>query len=145
MLEHEVGLDLDLSEPENAPERRTHSGFDDLPGPAKPVNGSFWRSMLSFILILFTWTWSQSSNLRKTKTKPGFKLDGPRFSTKGEAVEEQMDALCEVYDQIPKHWYWRVMEWLPFIIKKQGAETDEYEEDFWAYKPMYVAVVVFSS
>ena len=143
MLKHEVGLDLDLSEPRNAPARRIHSGFDDLPKKAEKVNGAFWRSTLSFVLILFTWTWSKFSGLRKTKDKHDSTLDsGVGFVTKGEAVEERMDALCEDFDEIPNHWYWRVMEWLPCIIKKQEAEVNGDKENFWAYKPVYVAVAI---
>ena len=37
----------------------------------------------------------------------------PIFIFEGEAEEELADALSPVYDQLKKHTYWKIMEWIP--------------------------------
>jgi hypothetical protein len=56
-----------------------------------------------------------------------------RFISEGEAKEELHDSLSPIYDEMESHLWWRIMEWIPFLDKKQFAEVDN-KDDPWAYK-----------
>jgi len=131
MLKHEVGLDIEniLQPPPRLNPDDTHIGK-----PEKPLSKSFLKTIWAFISTPFVWIWSKLRGLRgHTHPTVVFVSEESRFVSEGEAREELQDAMSPIYDQIPLHWYWRVMEWLPFIIKKQGAEIDG-SDSFWAYK-----------
>jgi len=131
MLKHEVGLDIEniLQPPPRLKPDDIHIGK-----PEKPLRGSVLNTIWTFISAPFVWIWSKLRGLR-VQTSPNvvFTSEESRFISEGEAREELQDALSPIYDQIPLHWYWRLMEWLPFIIKKQSAEIDG-SDNFWAYK-----------
>jgi hypothetical protein len=131
MLKHEVGLDVD-----NILQPPPRIKPVDIP-IAKPEPESrvfILKSIWSIICTPFVWVWSALKKLRVSAKPPVvFVSEESRFVYEGEAEEELHDALSPVYDQIPLHWYWRLMEWIPFIIKKQSAEIHG-SDDPWAYK-----------
>jgi len=136
MLKHEVGLDVDSTPRAPSPlSPQTHRL--DEPGPLQLKGFSFHRvplSILSGLSSPFRWVWGKMSDLHLRKSpKVVFSPDLPRFVYEGEAEEELQDALSPIYDQLDVHWYWRVMEWIPWIMKKQSAEVADSNE-FWAYK-----------
>lgn len=138
MLMHEVGLDI--------------KSIDEAPLPLSPESHHLDRpnsteirgftparipmAVISTLGSPFRWVWGKLGGLRLHKgPKVVFSLESdlPRFEYEGEALEELKDALSPIYDQLHKHWYWQVMEWMPWITKKQSAEVAD-SDDFWAYK-----------
>jgi len=134
MLKHEVGLDTDSIF--DAPEALVPSTIT-LVGPnGGELEGFSLRhipvAIISGLGAPFRWVWGKLSSLRLHNTpKPPFSLEHERFVYKGEDQEELNDALSPVYDQLNKHTYWKVMEWIPWVVKKQNAEM---EDEMWAYK-----------
>jgi len=135
MLKHEVGLDIDslFEAPQPLRPAAVH-----LAGPdAAELPGFTLRkipvAIISTLASPFRWVGSKLPHLRlHSPPKVPFSLEQTdRFTYEGEAREELDDAMSPVYDQLKKHTYWKVMEWIPWIMKKQGAELDE---DIWAYK-----------
>ena len=116
MLKHEIGLDIDsISKaptlPPPHPYPSTKSDRDELQG----------ITCLNILLAIFSrlgfsllWLWNKIQGLRFRE--PPVALDLPnrrRFEYKGEAEETVQDALSQIYDQLDRHWYWKVMEWIP--------------------------------
>ncbi|KAF9786823.1 hypothetical protein BJ322DRAFT_1052259 [Thelephora terrestris] len=139
MLNHEVGLDTDsIFNAPNPLSPETHH----LDKPAANQIRGFTLSrvpvaIFSGLSAPFRWLGGKVKNLRLRRPprvvfSPSLEL--PRFKYEGsEALEELRDALSPVYDQLDLHWYWKVMEWIPWIMKKQSAEVADSDE-FWAYK-----------
>jgi len=92
-------------------------------------------AIISGLSAPFRWLGGKVKNLRLQRSpRVVFSLELPRFEYEGsEALEELGDALSPVYDQLDLHWYWKVMEWIPWIMKKQSAEVTD-SNDIWAYK-----------
>ena len=116
MLKHEVGLDIDnISEaPKPLSPATLHLAAPDAAG----LQGfSLRRLPIAIISTLgspFRWVGSKFSNLRlRAPPKLPFTLEQQKFVSDGEAQEELDDALSPIYDQMKKHTYWRVMEWIP--------------------------------
>lgn len=136
MLKHEVGLDIDsiFKAPDALSPTTLH-----LAGPDRTeLKGFSFRSVPIAVITAtgapFRWIWGKLSGLRlRSSPRVVFTLEQERFVFEGEAKEELDDALSPIYDQLTKHTYWKIMEWMPWIIKKQGAEVDG-SDDFWAYK-----------
>ena len=103
MLKHQVGLDIDSDTALEAPQ--------PVPSPtdywtkAKPDN-CFLRRILSSSL-----RWVQGKLPQTGPPKSIF--DHGEFVFKGGPKEELNDALSPIYDQLEKHTYWKVMEWIP--------------------------------
>jgi hypothetical protein len=136
MLKHEVGLDIDsIFKAPNPLSPETHSLVK--PGSGEIKGFSFIRiplAVLSGLSSPFRWGWGKMKRLRLHKApKPTFSLELPRFKYEGEPQEELADAISPIYDQLDLHWYWKVMEWIPWIVKKQSAEVADSDES-WAYK-----------
>jgi hypothetical protein len=136
MLKHEVGMDTDsIFKAPNPLPPQSHTL--DKPGPNEIRGFTLLRvpvAVVSGVTLPFRWLWGKTKNLRLHKPpKVLFSPKEERFVYKGEPVEELQDALSPVYDQLDLHWYWKVMEWIPWIIKKQSAEVTD-SDDFWAYK-----------
>ena len=99
MLKHQVGLDIDSDTALEAPQP-VPSPTDYLTKP-KPDNGVSLRQILG-------------SPFRWIQDKPPKSIfDQNRFVFKGGPQEELNDALSPIYDQLEKHTYWKVMEWIP--------------------------------
>jgi len=141
MLKHEVGLDVgpDFDSLLDVPARLKPTPATRIQLRGKPLGSkSFLKSTWSLISAPFIWFWSLFSKLHSKLRVPSHPNIPPppeesRFIFEGEAEEELHDALSPVYDQMPLHLYWRIMEWLPTIIKRQSAEIDG-SDDIWAYK-----------
>ena len=116
MLKHEVGLDIDsiFEAPKALRPATLH-----LAGPdANELQGFSFRNVpvaiISTLGAPFRWIWGKLSHLRLHKApKVVFSLEQARFISEGEAREELDDALSPVYDQLKKHTYWKIMEWIP--------------------------------
>jgi len=138
MLREEVGLDID-SISDKPPLRLEGKHLDLTPPDGSELKGFSLSTVPvavgSAIISPFRWTWRKVSHLfSKNPPKVPFTLENTkRLSYAGEAQEELEDALTPIYDQLNKHTYWKVMEWIPWIIKKQGAEEDG-SQHFWDYK-----------
>lgn len=136
MLKHEVGLDVDsiFVAPKSLSPATLHLAGPD---PAELHGLSLRHIPVAIISALgspFRWIWGKLSALRRhSSPQVVFTLEQERFVSEGEAQEELNDALSPVYDQLKKHTYWKIMEWIPWIIKKQSAEMDA-SDSFWAYK-----------
>jgi hypothetical protein len=107
MLKHEVGLDIDsiLATPEPlSPATLYLAGPDGI-----ELEGCSLLHLPAVIISAlgspFRWIWGKLSQL--------LPYHSSKFSFEGEAQEELDDALCPVYDQLDKHTYWKVMEWIP--------------------------------
>ena len=116
MLKHEVGLDTDtIDKAPEALEPTSHS----LAGPdATEIQGFSLRhipvALISAIGSPFRWVWGKLSDLVLHRSPTVvFTLEQERFVSQGEAQEELNDALSPIYDQLKKHTYWKVMEWIP--------------------------------
>jgi len=134
MLMHEVGLDIGSITKAPNPLRPTELQLTRA-NSAELRGFSFRKVPVAVVSGLgspFRWVWGKLSNLRHHDS-PKFTLEPQRPISLGEAQEELEDALSPIYDQLNKHTYWKVMEWIPWIIKKQGAEMDG-SDDIWAYK-----------
>ena len=83
---------------------------------------------MSFPFILLT-------SLITGGRKPSVNVEPrPRSPFLDEDVEELQDALSPIYDQLPRQWYWRVLEWIPLHVKKQKAlvaQTDNENDYVW--------------
>ena len=116
MLQHEVGLDIDSLSAAPKPLSPTALYLAE-PSGAELEGFSFRHIPIAIISALsspFRWVWSKLSNLRLRKApKVVFSLEQERWVSEGEAQEELNDALCPIYDQLDKHTYWKVMEWIP--------------------------------
>jgi len=116
MLKHEVGLDIDsiTKAPEPLLPATRHLARQDS---AELQGFSFHRIPIAIISGLgypFRWVWVKLTHLRfQGSPKIVFTLEQPRFISEGEAQEELNDAISPIYDQLPKHTYWKVMEWIP--------------------------------
>jgi hypothetical protein len=140
MLQHEVGLDIDRlygSPPSRlspADDKRVQpAGKKLVPGPIKFIK-IIWAS----VSLPFVWLITKIRNLKiRSGPRPVFTTEESRFVSEGEEREELHDALAPIYDQLNMHGYWKVMEWIPWITKKQRAEIDG-SDAFWAYQFMYV-------
>ena len=116
MLKHEVGLDINSIF--EAPKPLSPATLR-LAGPdgAELKGFSFRNVPVAIISALgspFRWIWGKLSHLRRQSSpKVVFTLEQERFIYEGEAQEELNDALSPVYDQLKKHTYWKVMEWIP--------------------------------
>jgi hypothetical protein len=145
MLQHEVGFDID--HPCEAPPRLSPEGRRMRP-PGKnsvPELINFVKIIWASISMPFSWLISEIPNLRvRSEPTPAFTVEENLFVSKGEQREELDDALSPVYDQLSMHWYWKIMEWIPWITKKQSAEIDG-SDAFWAYQFMYVWCPCFDS
>lgn len=116
MLKHEVGLDTDsiFKAPEALPPATLH-----LAGPdSTEIKGFSFRNIPKGIVTAagapFRWVWGGLSHLRiHGSPKLAFTPEQERFVYEGEAREELADALSPIYDQLSKHTYWKVMEWIP--------------------------------
>ena len=115
MLMHEIGLDIDsiFKAPPPLPPKTLQ-----LAGPSNELEGfSLARIPVAVISGLgspFRWVWAKLPRLRShTPPKVPFTLERPGFVSEGEAKEELDDALSPIYDQLDKHYYWSVMEWVP--------------------------------
>ena len=116
MLMHEVGLDINsiTSAPPPLEPAALHLAVPD----GNELEGfSLSRIPAAIISGLgspFRWIWTKLPHLRfRSSPKVVFTLEQPRFISVGEANEELNDALSPIYDQLDKHTYWKVMEWLP--------------------------------
>lgn len=116
MLKHEVGLDIDSIF--HAPEALSPATLH-LAGPdAAELKGFSFRNIPIAIITAagapFRWTWGKLSGLRiRSSPRVVFTLEQERFVSEGEAKEELDDALSPIYDQLKKHTYWKIMEWIP--------------------------------
>jgi len=137
MLKHEVGLDIDSIFVAPKPL------LPDTYQLQKPGNGELKgftllrvpTAVLSGVTLPIRWVWVKLTHLRFQKPpKVPYLPELPRFQYEGEAREELEDAICPVYDQLQMHWYWKVMEWIPWVIKKQSAEIADSDDVRWAYK-----------
>ena len=116
MLKHEVGLDVDsiLVAPKALSPATLH-----LAGPdGAELKGFSFRNVpiaiISAVGAPFRWIWGQLSQLKLSRgPKVVFTLEQERFIYEGEAQEELDDALSPIYDQLKKHTYWKIMEWIP--------------------------------
>jgi hypothetical protein len=136
MLKHEVGLDTDsIFRAPNPISPETHSL--DKPGGNEIRGFTLTRvpvAIWSGVSLPFRWLWGKTKKLRLQRPpRVLFSLEQERFVYQGEPVEELQDALSPVYDQLDLHWYWKFMEWVPWIMKKQSAEIAD-SDDLWAYK-----------
>jgi hypothetical protein len=136
MLKHEVGLDIGsiLQAPHPLSPESHHL---DKPGSTEMKGFSLAHlpiAILSTCATPFRWAWGKAKNLRLHKPpRVAFSPDLPRFVYEGEDQEELKDALSPIYDQLDAHMSWKIMEWIPWISKKQSAEVAD-SDDFWAYK-----------
>jgi hypothetical protein len=113
MLMHEVGLDIDsiLQAPPSLSPTSLH-----LAGPDNELEGfSFRRIPVAIISgISSPFRWAKLPRLRsRASPQVVFTLEQARFVSEGEAKEELADALSPIYDQLDKHTYWKLMEWIP--------------------------------
>ncbi|KAF9645435.1 hypothetical protein BDM02DRAFT_3101283 [Thelephora ganbajun] len=116
MLKHEVGLDVDsiFKAPNPLPPATLH-----LAGPDSTELEGFSLRHIPVVIISglgspFRWIWGKLSHLRLRRSPQViFSLEQSRFVSEGEAQEELNDALSPIYDQLEKHTYWKVMEWIP--------------------------------
>lgn len=116
MLKHEVGLDIEnIFKAPKALSPETHH-------LVKPGSGELKGFTLSRIPIAifsgltspFRWVGVKAKHLLRPKpSDAALSFDLPQFEYEGEAREELKDALSPIYDQLPLHWYWRLMEWIP--------------------------------
>ena len=115
MLKHEVGLDIDsiFSPPPPLSPTTLHLAAPD----GELVGFSFRRiptAIISGLTSPFRWVWAKLPHLRShSSPKVPFTLEQSRFIFEGEAKEELEDALSPIYDQLDKHTYWKIMEWIP--------------------------------
>jgi hypothetical protein len=143
MLKHEVGLDIDSisNAPFKAPDPLFHETRSlDKPGSGE-IKGFFFRHIP---LAILTWlsspiplVWRKAKRLRLPKDSEvvcASNLHG--FQYEHEPREELADAISPIYDQLHLHWYWKLMEYIPWIIKKQSAEVADSDAS-WAYKPIW--------
>ena len=145
MLQHEVGLDINSIT--QAPPRIKPEGDHLLP-PEKMEHGfvTFLKGLWALVKAPAIWLVSLFRKLvvhSEPKPNPNFTAKESRFISEGEAHEELHDALSPVYDQLSAHMYWQIMEWIPWISKKQRAEING-SDDFWAYQFVYVVTFPFS-
>jgi len=143
MLKHEVGFDVDSPDSlVKAPSPLApESHHLDWPGDTGLKGFTLSRvplAILSGIATPFAWVGKKLSKLRYHKppeTRYKFTTAVSKFQYEGsEAREELKDALSPIFDQLDMHWYWKVMEWLPWIAKKQSAELADSDDPSWAYK-----------
>ena len=115
MLEHEIGLDIKsiFKAPSPLPPAALR-----LARPNNELEGFSLRripvAVISGLGSPFRWVWAKLPRLRSKAPSKIFNVDDqPRFISEGEAKEELDDALSPIYDQLDKHFYWKVMEWVP--------------------------------
>lgn len=132
MLKHEIGLDID-SIPQAPILPSSHLYPPTEPNDAELQGITCPRILFTILCGLgfpLLWLWSKIESLHIPKMVLNFPKRR-RFEYEGEAEETVQDALSQIYDQLDRHWYWKVMEWIPWVVKKQSAEV---ADDFWAYK-----------
>ena len=105
MLMHEVGLDVDIDSGAILDPPEPSSATEECLIEPKSTDVSL-RDMLK---SSWNWIWGKFSHAHDSGTK--FCRDMP--ISKGECVEELNDALSPIYDQLEKHTYWRIMEYVP--------------------------------
>ncbi|KAF9644019.1 hypothetical protein BDM02DRAFT_3122619 [Thelephora ganbajun] len=128
MLKHEVGLDIDsiLEAPQPLPSATLHlarhkpegSFLRDIQVATTPALGSPVRRIWDML----------SRAVFSQDTRP---LE--EFASKGESQEELHDALSPIYDQLKEHTGWKVVDWIPWIVGREGAELDG-SGDFWIHR-----------
>ena len=138
MLRNEVGMNVDFDKMwlkplpprlSPRPELKTQhiQPNDDIPSFLSSLWKFVW-SAVSFPFILLT-------SLITGGRKPSVNVEPrPRSPFLDEDVEELQDALSPIYDQLPRQWYWRVLEWIPLHVKKQKAlvaQTDNENDYVW--------------
>ena len=116
MLKHEVGLDIDSRF--EAPQALSPTTLHVAGSDAAELKGfsllQIPRAVLSAIGAPFGWIWRKLSGLRqRSPLQPPFSIERDRFVSEGEAREELVDALSPIFDQLKKHTYWKIMEWIP--------------------------------
>jgi hypothetical protein len=135
MLKHEVGLDTDsiykapklLSPTTYSPgsdgTKRKGSFSRRIPGAIDSTSGPSSR------------IWGEPSNLPPCRSSQvTFSFEQPRFISRGEAQEELDDALSPIYDQLEKHIYWKVMEWIPCtLLPSRSSPTSATMDSCGAY------------
>ena len=118
MLHHEIGLDVDMHEerlaiesicqPPHAPLEVT--GNLEGPDPSELKGFSLLQipcAVISAIYSPFYWVWGEvSPSPPKSTSTP----EGPLPISEGEAKEQLNDAVCQIFDQYEKHWYWRAID-----------------------------------
>ena len=104
MLKHQVGLDINsdtvFDSLQPLPPLADHStkAEPDNPVSLRQILGSPFRRIQDKL--------SQTGPLKSI-------FDHGEFVFKGGPKEELNDALSPIYDQLEKHTYWKVMEWIP--------------------------------
>jgi hypothetical protein len=109
MLKHAVGLDIDSIHEAPKPLTPTTLHF---PGSDCTEHEVFASRDSAPGLLSRIWV-KPSKLLPHNSSQATFSLEDPRFISQGEAQEELDDVLSPVYDQLKKHVYWKVMEWIP--------------------------------
>jgi len=138
MLQHEIGLDMDegIGPTAALPERlppgvlrlRKPSGaelegFDPRHIPADVISG---------LVSPFRRARGKLSSLRlRGSKKPKRIFEQPELVSLGEPQEELNDTLSPVVDQIKMHPVWNVIEWMPWLVKRQEVEE---ADDLRAYR-----------
>ena len=113
MLKNKVGLDIDSIL--EAPKRLSPSETDCLaePDPETELQGSPFNHILVTVLgYPFRWIWQRLPSLLVRESSQA-ERSRPNFTSRSEAEEELADTLSPVYDQLKKHTYWKIMEWIP--------------------------------
>ena len=101
MLEHEIGLDISVNPVSEAPTLPS-------PHPSSILSSEMPRSESPTSLAS-----SHSPLIDKSPHKPAKKDSKPGPPFKSEYQETQVDAVSPMDDQLPKYWYWRLMELYP--------------------------------
>ncbi|THH13472.1 hypothetical protein EW146_g6748 [Bondarzewia mesenterica] len=136
MLENEVGLDVDFDAmtlkaiparlaPRPAIKVDHIKPDDKIPG--------FFPTLWHFVWDTTSFPFVLLARLIIGKTHEEQKVE-ERERFLGEDVEELNDVLSPMYDQLPRRWYWRLIEWMPLRSKKQKAivaQTDNRDDYVW--------------
>jgi len=133
MLKHEVGFDVES--PFQAPPRLKPDEIRILLPEKRSRTLKFLEAIWSVVTIPFSiigWLFGKL-RIQQKHEAVDFLSEESRFISEGEAKEELHDALSPIYDEMESHLWWRIMEWIPFLDKKQFAEVDGID-DPWAYK-----------
>ncbi|KAF9651414.1 hypothetical protein BDM02DRAFT_3091324 [Thelephora ganbajun] len=134
MLRHEVGLDIDSIL--KAPQPLFPSTLHLRRPTGAELEGFSLRHIptviVHWLVSPFRWIWVSLSQLRVQDSSQFLRsLEQRRPISKGEPLEELNDALSPIVDQIKMHPGWNIVEWIPWLVKRQNAEADDH---FWAYK-----------
>ena len=116
MLQNKVGLDISSipKAPEALPFTTLHLTKPDCTELQGFSFSHIPATIISALRSPFRLVWRILQDLRNPP-QPGIPLGPSRknFTFDGEAEEELADALSPVYDQLEKHTYWKIMEWIP--------------------------------